>query len=629
MARVSLSPETYREKVYGGWLGKNVGGTLGGPLEGPMEKHDVDFYPDLPEDGGPMTNDDLDLQLVWLHAVTERGPHLEAADIAAEWAEHVYFPYDEYGYAVANVRTGLAPPLSGAHDNPFTDCMGSPIRSELWAMLAPGVPDAATRYAYEDALTDHAGGEGVDGEVFCAAIQSAAFVEDDPDVLLDVGLSYLPESSAVASAVRDVRRWHAAGHSWEETRERLIDAVGTVNITHAPLNLGFVVLGLLYGEDFGDAITTCVNCGWDTDSSGATLAALLGIVHGADGIPERWADPLGDRVVVSPEIQGLPEPGDLPELVDRTAAAARTVVDARDLPVAFEDGSAEVVADRADPARFPNDEATTRVEHRRVPADARGEDAGLALTVDRGDRGPAVEPGGETTVTLMARNRGPDAWTGRFGAEAPAGWTATGGQDVSLSPGETVTWSVDVSAPADAASPAAVAVTATRTYHGDTWTTERVPVTVLPASRWHVAGPDGERVEATPGSRLRLPDASPGTYTVRTTLHNPREGPVRLVVGTPHAATVRLDGEVVAEGDASPLRPSFVILGHLYPEIEAKNAHVDLDAGAHEVAIDLDVAEAGLDCRVVPTRGPADLESGLDRPMPLHRLTDARLDYEG
>jgi len=31
--KVELSMDTYRDKVYGCWIGKNAGGTVGGPLE--------------------------------------------------------------------------------------------------------------------------------------------------------------------------------------------------------------------------------------------------------------------------------------------------------------------------------------------------------------------------------------------------------------------------------------------------------------------------------------------------------------------------------------------------------------------------------------------------------------------
>ena len=41
----TLTQKEFYDKVYGCWLGKNVGGTLGGPVEGKMELLNLDFYP--------------------------------------------------------------------------------------------------------------------------------------------------------------------------------------------------------------------------------------------------------------------------------------------------------------------------------------------------------------------------------------------------------------------------------------------------------------------------------------------------------------------------------------------------------------------------------------------------------
>jgi len=54
----------------------------------------------------------------------------------------------------------LKPPISGAFQNYFVDEMGSPIRSEIWACLAPANPQLAARMAWMDASMDHTGGEG-------------------------------------------------------------------------------------------------------------------------------------------------------------------------------------------------------------------------------------------------------------------------------------------------------------------------------------------------------------------------------------------------------------------------------------------------------------------------------------
>ncbi len=175
MTTIDLHSQTFRDQVYGCWLGKNCGGTLGAPLErawGEPEPFDIWWYPELKEGGIP--NDDLEMQLLWLKALEEVGPNVGAQNLAQYWLDHIGYNWDEYGLSKTNLRLGLRPPVSGAFNNWFKDCMGSPIRSEIWACIAPGMPRIAVRYAFEDAICDHAGGESVYGEMFNAAIESAA-----------------------------------------------------------------------------------------------------------------------------------------------------------------------------------------------------------------------------------------------------------------------------------------------------------------------------------------------------------------------------------------------------------------------------------------------------------------------
>lgn len=112
MTEIRLSEEEYYRRAYGAWLGKNVGGTLGEPVEGHKERLDLEFYPELPSefdttdiarypdatDEGeptPLANDDLDLQLIWLHALEQYGAGLRATELTREWVDHVFFPYNE------------------------------------------------------------------------------------------------------------------------------------------------------------------------------------------------------------------------------------------------------------------------------------------------------------------------------------------------------------------------------------------------------------------------------------------------------------------------------------------------------------------------------------------------------
>ena len=83
-----LNRDEYRSKVLGCWLGKNIGGTLGAPFEWRRQINDVSFYTqDL--GGEPLPNDDLDIQLLWLIALEERGIDIDAHDLAEFWLLYV------------------------------------------------------------------------------------------------------------------------------------------------------------------------------------------------------------------------------------------------------------------------------------------------------------------------------------------------------------------------------------------------------------------------------------------------------------------------------------------------------------------------------------------------------------
>ena len=332
MTTTSISSETLRDKVIDCWTGKNSGGTLGTPLEtafGQPEPFDIWWYPRLQEGGIP--NDDLELQLIWLLALEEVGFDLDASDLIQYWLDYVGYNWDEYGLHKTNLRLGLLPPVSSASNNWFKDCMGCLIRSEIWACIAPGFPRLAVRYAYEDAIIDHAGGESVYGEFFNTAIQSAAFVISDKRALIDIGLSYVPESSKTYIAVQAAIKAHEAGEDWKQARRRVIEATPHYNVQYSPINMGFQVIGWLYGQDFGDAICKAVNCGYDTDCTGATLGSYIGITDGNNALPEKWLKPLGTAIATNASWGGLrnidkgvrPVPKDTVELTERTIAVTK------------------------------------------------------------------------------------------------------------------------------------------------------------------------------------------------------------------------------------------------------------------------------------------------------------------
>ena len=348
-----LSLESYRDKLMGCFLGKNVGGTAGAPLEWLRQVNDFKFY--LQElDGNPLPNDDLDIQLLWLIALEERGLDIDAKTLGEYWLTFVTPHWSEYGIGKINMRSGLPAPLCGSHYNEYKDSCGAYIRSEIWAAIAPGAPQIAAKYAYEDAILDHGDGEGTYAEIFAAALQSAAFVESDMHKLVDIGLSYIPKDCVTAKAVRYVVEAHANGTDYLKLRDEVLErfrgcSCGANPETcsdedrekglmdgklgfDVPSNIAIVIIGMLYcDDDFEKLMCYTINCGEDTDCTAATAGAIFGIIHGQSKIPEKWLKPIGYSIKTGclnlGELGGYGAeiPATIEDLVERTMKIGRQV----------------------------------------------------------------------------------------------------------------------------------------------------------------------------------------------------------------------------------------------------------------------------------------------------------------
>ena len=268
------------------------------------------------------------MQLIWLKLLEERGVDPALPEFAEYWNRYASsYPWNEYGFFMRNYQRGLRPPVAGCFENYYIDEMGSPIRSEIWACLHPGDPQTAAKMAWKDSAVDHAGGEGTYGEMFWAAVEAAAFVIDDPITLIRIGLNMIPLSSHIARSIRDAMWCHEVGIPWGMARDRIASTFGHIQPCNAVPNHGFTILGWLYGQQFGDRLCLAVNCGYDTDCTGATLGSVLGIIGGTKAIPEKWRKPVGEDIVVHKFTRHFTPPANITELTERTIALAEKVAD--------------------------------------------------------------------------------------------------------------------------------------------------------------------------------------------------------------------------------------------------------------------------------------------------------------
>ena len=293
-----VNREIYRNKVYACWLGKNIGGTMGAPFEGKPQMQDIKGF--TSPKGEPLPNDDLDLQLIWLLALENIGPSkIDANILSWYWRRYIPAIWNEYGVGQNNAAIGITPPMSGELFNEgWKMSNGAWIRSEIWACLAPGFPNIATKYAIMEASIDHGVSDGTAAEIFTAALESMAFVENDIKALVEQALTYIPETSRIAKSVRLVIDEYEKGTDWKETRELVLKQNSDLGFFQAASNIAYVIIGLLYGKgDFLQSLIYAINCGDDTDCTGATVGAVLGILGGTESIPKELSEYIGDRII--------------------------------------------------------------------------------------------------------------------------------------------------------------------------------------------------------------------------------------------------------------------------------------------------------------------------------------------
>ncbi|MBQ7033903.1 MAG: ADP-ribosylglycohydrolase family protein [Clostridia bacterium] len=322
---MDLNFEVYKKKVYGCFTGKCVGGTLGMPFEGKKNVNPITYYDPVPTEMLP--NDDLDLQVVNLETLLRTGLPVSRHHIGEIWRHHLEDSApDEYSVAVANHQLGLRGPLSGQYRNKFHSGMGGAIRSELWACLAPANPALAALLAREDACTDHTG-DGIYAEMFLAAVESAAFVEDDLEKLVQTGLSFVDEKSKLYSVFSDVLRLYKETNDVLAVRSYILDTYPSDNFTDVTINISFVLLALIASDgSFDKAICTAVSLGYDADCTGATVGSIFGIMK-PDDIDTKWTKPIGDNLVLSPCIVNMHNGNTIRQFCDTIMATALHVQD--------------------------------------------------------------------------------------------------------------------------------------------------------------------------------------------------------------------------------------------------------------------------------------------------------------
>lgn len=346
---MTVSEQTLRDRIYGGWLGRAAGCSLGKPVEGwPRERIDeyladsnalpLDDY--IPFREGAISHylkastrgniefmardDDMDYPILGLITLERSGTQLAPRDMANTWLSYMPFNmlYTAENVAYRNLVNRRWPPESAIWRNPFREWIGAQIRADIFGYVAPGWPEKAAELAYQDACISHVK-NGIYGEMLMAAMIAASFATDDMEQIIDIGLSEIPENCRLAEAVHDTVDWCKESGDWEVVWDHISEKYGHYHRVHTINNAALVVMGLMFGTtDYEQGIVLSVRGGWDTDCNGATVGSILGTKMGAEALPEKWIGVLSNRLM---SVVRDFNDNQISDLADRTYQMAMTI----------------------------------------------------------------------------------------------------------------------------------------------------------------------------------------------------------------------------------------------------------------------------------------------------------------
>jgi ADP-ribosylglycohydrolase len=254
-------------------------------------------------DGMP-EDDDLNYPLLNLLVLQRHGSTFTTTDVARTWLDELpagrTFTAERIAYR--NLLSGLEPPHTARHRNPFREWIGALIRADVHGWTNPGNPAAAAEQAHRDAALTHTA-NGVYAAMFAAAtIAAAATGEQDIHACLRTGLTVVPPRSRLARAVRHAIRLAQEHRDFDTVVDALhATHADTHHWVHAVPNTALIAAALTHANgDFSGSICRAVSGGWDTDSNGATAGSMAGLLAGHPAaLPERWTAPLKNRLSTS------------------------------------------------------------------------------------------------------------------------------------------------------------------------------------------------------------------------------------------------------------------------------------------------------------------------------------------
>ena len=323
----SFDENLYREKLEGAMLARFAGCTLGAIVEfwtvEDMEKWasyigdlfpPVDYWSRIKDPSGlrygksirqaytrydmdgVAVDDDITYTILGLLIAEDYGIDFTVDDIGKAWLKYLPYACTAEDIALKNLKKGIAALHAAEIDNPYCQWIGADIRSDPWAYIAPAYPEKAAEMAYRDAYISHRR-NGIYGEMFFSAVQSAAFAVDNAVEALQIGLTEIPGDCMLAKDVQWALQEGRRINNYRDARQAVDEKFMGMSGVHTNNNACLTIFGLMIGgNDVTKVLAETVAMGLDNDCTAATAGSIVGAIVGKKGVPEHWYKNFNNKV---------------------------------------------------------------------------------------------------------------------------------------------------------------------------------------------------------------------------------------------------------------------------------------------------------------------------------------------
>lgn len=321
-----ISKKDYRKKLEGAFIGRMAGCTLGAPVElwdiskmemlasennqkfPPIEywnyipfmndkRYKISKMSEYTKDGmhGVPVDDDIVYTILNLLLLEEHGLNFNTDDVSQIWLKYLPYACTAEEVALDNLKRGAKWQKAGEKGNPYIEWIGAAIRADTFGYVFPGNPEAAAERGYKDAYLSHRR-NGIYGEMFWAAVISAAFIVDDPIDAIKIGLAEIPRECRLALAIEWTLNNLEKVKDYKSARAILDEKFPQMSMVHTINNACATIFGLWIGKNnFTKTIGETVAIGLDNDCNAATAGSVVGAIIGIDKIESSWYKNFNDK----------------------------------------------------------------------------------------------------------------------------------------------------------------------------------------------------------------------------------------------------------------------------------------------------------------------------------------------